>query len=139
MVELSALYQRNHIPPRVARPVARPSFDAICDVRVHCCACLEDVEWRATCAQVFTNVPPFPTCLRGRTRSDCAHAAPVHANPFGLGDLIAWMTTTMGIQPCGGCRRRKRWANRWFPFSWRIWTQRLAGLLRGLLGNWRIT
>ena len=45
-----------------------------------------------------------------------AKAAKLNA-PKGLGDIvekaIAWMT---GIEPCGGCNRRKSWLNRVFPF-----------------------
>lgn len=34
----------------------------------------------------------------------------------GLGDSIAKWTTLLGIQPCGGCERRREWLNRWVPY-----------------------
>lgn len=36
---------------------------------------------------------------------------------IGLGDLIKKATYAMGIQPCGGCKRRAAALNRWMSFS----------------------
>lgn len=35
----------------------------------------------------------------------------------GLGDTVAQITSWFGIQPCGGCNRRKDWLNRWVPYG----------------------
>jgi hypothetical protein len=37
----------------------------------------------------------------------------------GLGDVIKRATTTVGIQPCGGCARRAAALNQWLAFSGR--------------------
>jgi hypothetical protein len=37
----------------------------------------------------------------------------------GLGDTIKRATSTVGIKPCGGCRRRASTLNRWVVFSGR--------------------
>ncbi|MCI5194533.1 MAG: hypothetical protein D3915_15680 [Candidatus Electrothrix sp. AU1_5] len=36
---------------------------------------------------------------------------------IGLGDVIKRVTTTAGIQPCGGCERRAATLNSWLVFS----------------------
>lgn len=38
---------------------------------------------------------------------------------IGLGDVIKRATSAVGIQPCGGCRRRAATLNRWVAFSGR--------------------
>jgi hypothetical protein len=39
---------------------------------------------------------------------------------IGLGDVIKHATSTIGIQPCGGCQDRAALLNRWLVFSpWR--------------------
>ena len=35
----------------------------------------------------------------------------------GLGDTIAKATKAVGIKPCGGCKRRQRRLNKWFPYK----------------------
>jgi len=35
----------------------------------------------------------------------------------GLGDVIANITTAVGIEPCDGCNKRKEQLNRLFPFG----------------------
>lgn len=35
----------------------------------------------------------------------------------GLGDTIAKAARTLGIRPCGGCKRRQQQLNRWFPYN----------------------
>lgn len=35
----------------------------------------------------------------------------------GLGDVIANITTAVGIEPCEGCNKRKEQLNRLFPFG----------------------
>ncbi|MFF0413668.1 hypothetical protein ACFYUY_24930 [Kitasatospora sp. NPDC004745] len=37
----------------------------------------------------------------------------------GLGDVIKRATSTVGIRPCGGCRRRAETLNRWVGFRGR--------------------
>jgi len=36
---------------------------------------------------------------------------------LGLGDVIANITTAVGIEPCEGCNKRKEQLNRLFPFG----------------------
>lgn len=36
---------------------------------------------------------------------------------IGLGDVIKGVTSTFGIQPCDGCKRRAAVLNRWLVFS----------------------
>ena len=38
---------------------------------------------------------------------------------IGLGDVIKKVTSSVGIQPCGGCARRAAALNRWMVFSGR--------------------
>ena len=38
---------------------------------------------------------------------------------IGLGDVIKRVTSTAGIQPCGGCEKRAAALNRWLVFSGR--------------------
>ena len=35
----------------------------------------------------------------------------------GLGDVVAAATKAIGIQPCGGCKKRQDWLNRAVPFG----------------------
>lgn len=35
----------------------------------------------------------------------------------GLGDLIKRMTTSVGIKPCGGCKKRAEALNNWITIS----------------------
>lgn len=35
----------------------------------------------------------------------------------GLGDLIAKATTAIGIRPCGGCKKKQEFLNKWVPFT----------------------
>ena len=35
----------------------------------------------------------------------------------GLGDTIAKATKAVGIKPCGGCKKRQRRLNQWFPYK----------------------
>lgn len=35
----------------------------------------------------------------------------------GLGDVVATITTAIGIEPCDGCERRKEQLNKLFPFG----------------------
>jgi hypothetical protein len=35
---------------------------------------------------------------------------------MGLGDVVAGMTRAVGIQPCGGCERRRQWLNQRLQF-----------------------
>lgn len=69
---------------------------------------------------------PFLTRLRyrwnGEERMRCYHI--VDGEPLsvdcppkftGLGDLVADGTKALGVTPCGGCKRRQAWLNRWTP------------------------
>lgn len=38
-----------------------------------------------------------------------------HLNLPGAGDAVAAATSAVGVKPCGGCLRRKRWLNRITP------------------------
>ncbi len=35
----------------------------------------------------------------------------------GLGDTIAKMTRAVGLRPCGGCKKRQKKLNEWFPYQ----------------------
>ena len=35
----------------------------------------------------------------------------------GLGDTIAKITSAVGIKPCGGCKKRQKKLNKWFPYK----------------------
>jgi len=35
----------------------------------------------------------------------------------GLGDSIAKLTTSIGIKPCGGCKKRQKKLNNMFPYK----------------------
>ena len=43
----------------------------------------------------------------------------VNDQEIGLGDVLKRMTSTLGIRPCGGCRRRAAMLNRWVTFDGR--------------------
>jgi len=34
----------------------------------------------------------------------------------GLGDTVAKLTKAFGIKPCGGCKKRQKKLNEWFPY-----------------------
>lgn len=41
-----------------------------------------------------------------------------YAGPMrGAGDLVAKITTTVGIKPCGGCKKRQMDWNKAFPYG----------------------
>ena len=44
--------------------------------------------------------------------------------PIGLGDLVKRATSSVGIQPCGGCARRAARLNSWLAFGGRGSKQR---------------
>ncbi len=35
----------------------------------------------------------------------------------GLGDSLAKLTKAVGVRPCGGCEKRRKVLNNWFPFG----------------------
>jgi hypothetical protein len=43
----------------------------------------------------------------------------VSEKEIGLGDVIKYATSSVGIRPCGGCERRAATLNRWFVFTGR--------------------
>jgi len=47
--------------------------------------------------------PPRRNCPKAKSR--------------GLGDTIAKITKAVGIKPCGGCKKRQKKLNEWFPYS----------------------
>ncbi len=36
----------------------------------------------------------------------------------GLGDVVAKVTAAVGVQPCGGCKKRQAQLNYMVPFNW---------------------
>lgn len=36
----------------------------------------------------------------------------LHRQGVGLGDVVATITSSVGIKPCGGCKRRQEWLNK---------------------------
>lgn len=36
---------------------------------------------------------------------------------IGLGDVVKWATSYIGIKPCGGCTQRAAALNRWMVFT----------------------
>jgi hypothetical protein len=79
-----------------------------------------------------------PECLAGHDVSKCEtcehkETRPVFSRPTsgkhveaehkvlrgmrGLGDVVAAMTSAVGIQPCGGCKERQEQLNRIVPFG----------------------
>lgn len=65
--------------------------------------------------------PAIRVDLRKQT-ADRADIVPANTNTppkrmRGLGDLIAAGTKAIGIQPCGGCRKRQAALNRMVPFG----------------------
>lgn len=79
-----------------------------------------------------------PECLAGHDVSQCEtctfkQVRPVFSRPpsaahfeaeakvlrgmRGLGDVVAAVTTAVGIQPCGGCEKRKEFLNKIVPFG----------------------
>jgi hypothetical protein len=52
---------------------------------------------------------PLPIhCRCGHTQ----HYWPADLPSRGLGDMIAKVTSNLGIMPCGGCKKRQEWLNR---------------------------
>ena len=53
----------------------------------------------------------------------------------GLGDVIANITTAVGIEPCDGCNKRKEQLNKLFPFLIYIF---INSINRSNNNNWSI-
>jgi hypothetical protein len=56
----------------------------------------------------------------GETGEVAAHRISVPgliSTEIGLGDVIARIASGVGIQPCGGCRRRAQALNSWVSFT----------------------
>lgn len=47
----------------------------------------------------------------------------------GLGDVVAKVTTRVGIKPCRGCKGRQKWLNTAVPFDKKTWTRRVNKLV----------
>ncbi|MCX4961255.1 hypothetical protein [Streptomyces virginiae] len=58
--------------------------------------------------QGVSETPPTPRVRLPRLVTD---------EEIGLGDVIKRATATIGIRPCGGCRRRAEALNRWVGFG----------------------
>lgn len=43
----------------------------------------------------------------------------VGTDDVGLGDVVKRLTTSAGVRPCGGCRRRAAALNRWIVITGR--------------------
>ena len=69
-----------------------------CPTRVHCGTCRSDADWR----ERVTGVRDF----------DCPHGVST-----GLGDTIAKLTKSVGIKPCGGCKKRQAALNNLVPYK----------------------
>ena len=64
--------------------------------------------------------------LRDKTRSGAGEKPYRVRSPgfvtdkdIGLGDVVKRVTSSVGINPCGGCSRRATALNRWMVFSGR--------------------
>jgi len=55
---------------------------------------------------------------------DVEHPDYPAAKSRGLGDTVAKITKAVGIKPCGGCKKRQKKLNEWFPYKVKI-----AGLM----------
>ena len=76
--------------------------------------------------------------FNGESRSRCfkvvdGELAPIECPavpvaPIGIGDLIADGTRAVGVKPCGGCKRRQAWLNRWTPG----WMKKILSWLKSL-------
>lgn len=69
-----------------------------CHTRTHCGTCRTDADWR----ERVTGVREF----------DCPHGVST-----GLGDTIAKITKSVGIKPCGGCKKRQAALNKLVPYK----------------------
>jgi len=70
-----------------------------CHTRAHCRTCRTDANWR----ERVTGVRDF----------DCPHGVTADNLPSrGLGDTIAKLTSSVGIKPCGACKRRQEKLNK---------------------------
>lgn len=60
-----------------------------------------------------------PRALVFDADSECYRAAfPARAPRLrGLGDVVAKLTSAVGIQPCGGCKKRQELLNKLVPFK----------------------
>lgn len=77
---------------------------AHCHTRVHCRTCRTDADWR----ERVTGVRDF----------DCPHGVTADNIPStGLGDTIAKLTKSVGIKPCGGCKKRQAALNKLVPYK----------------------
>jgi len=45
-----------------------------------------------------------------------AHESAVSNNVDGLGDMVAKLTSAVGIKPGSGCKKRQAWLNKLIPF-----------------------
>lgn len=73
-----------------------------CKSHIHCPTCRTDEVWRKS-----TGFPEI--CPDGFTKDKL----PMR----GLGDVIAAVTSAVGIKPCGGCKQRQETLNKIVPFK----------------------
>ena len=62
-----------------------------------------------TFGEPLTPLPPKRHGLVERIKDSIKEAE-------GLGDIIADATSSIGIKPCDGCKKRKKVLNKWVPF-----------------------
>lgn len=58
-----------------------------------------------------------PHCQQSVGHCRCAELRLRPTRMRGAGDLVARITTAVGVKPCEPCKRRQQALNRWFPFS----------------------
>ena len=59
-------------------------------------------------------IPMTPAIARLKPRHECPQGGAV-SPARGLGDMVAKVTTAVGVKPCGGCKQRQRSLNFLFP------------------------
>jgi len=73
-----------------------------CHTRTHCRTCRTDADWR----ERVVGVRDF----------DCPHGVTTLNMPVrGAGDVIENLTASVGIKPCGGCKKRRDALNKMLP------------------------
>jgi hypothetical protein len=94
-----------------------------CSSRRHCTACRSSRSFRLSLAEVFElpeNEIDFD-CPHGEGPVRAEEAAPIKPKSCGcgqrktrrgLGDIVAGVTTAMGLKTCARCKRRQIWLNR---------------------------
>lgn len=96
--------------------MSRPALTLICDTGAHCTACrAADATFRDSLADVYAVPADWPVCPHGRPMGYVGTATPEQV--IGVGDIVARLTKAVGIQPCGGCNKRRAWLNQAIPLG----------------------